>query len=87
MNKQIDQFDNDALAESIAIAKAYKPHTMDFGGRLRKTHIVPCDLLHIKSRKRCRYRNPRQIDLIKQRLKELGKRLKENKYNVGKIQL
>ena len=69
MNKQIDSLDLQAESEAKSISNS----NHDLKIRLKKNNIAPCELVKIESRKRCRHRNGRQIDLIKQKLIELGK--------------
>lgn len=75
--------DEEALRESVAISNSYKPRTMGFGVRKHKSsQVTPDMILHKLSRKRCRHRNSRQIDLRKQKLVILGKELKKRRVYV-----
>lgn len=74
----MDNIDENAQREAAAISNSYKPRTMGFGIRKHSKH---CNDLIVRkqSRKRVRHRNPRQIDLRKQKLVVLGKELKKRK--------
>ena len=82
------EFETQAEQEGIAIENRFDPHTMDFGVRKHKSSTIsPAMLLHVLSRKRCRHRNSRQVDLIKEKFVMLGRVLKQRKYNFVEIQL
>ena len=81
-------FDCVAAKEGVAIKNRFDPHTMDFGVRKHKSSTIsPAMLLHKLSRKKCRHRNSRQVDLIKEKFVVLGKEIKERKHTVWSVQL
>ncbi len=81
-------FDCIATKEGVAIKNRFDPHTMDFGVRKHKSSTIsPAMLLHVLSRKKCRHRNSRQVDLVKQKFIVLGQEIKNRKYNTLEIQL
>lgn len=81
-------FDLQSEIEGAAIQKRFDPHTMDFGVRKHKSNqVIPALILHKLSRKKCRYRNSRQVDLVKQKFIVLGQDIKNRNHNFVEIQL
>ncbi len=88
LKRKMIEFEILAEIEGLAIKNRFDPHTMDFGVRKHKSSTIsPAMLLHVLSRKKCRHRNSRQVDLIKQKFIVLGQDIKSRKYNVMRVQL
>lgn len=88
MNKRIDEYDIAAETENLAIKNSNHQRNTFYNKKSSGSpSIAPCELRKIESRKHCRHRNSRQVDLIKKRWLDIGKTLKEQKYNVLEIQL
>lgn len=86
--KQMIDYEIQAEKEGVAIKNRFDPHTRDFGVRKHKSSSVsPAMLLHVLSRKRCRHRNTRQVDLVKQKFIVMGKEIKERNYRLYDVQL
>ncbi len=88
LQPEIEGIDCTAAKEGVAIKNRFDPHTIDFGMRKHKSSTIsPAMLLHKLSRKKCRHRNSRQVDLVKQKFVMLGREIKERKHTIRSVQL